>query len=117
MSPLSSIVDFLLPVSMIILGILFIINPPTNINEHYGFRTKRSMQSKETWIFANINLGKLWIILGIFSFIFIAILKSTMNLTDDLISMIGLFVTLFCIFISLAAVELKLKLTFDNKDK
>lgn len=116
MSPLSHIVDFLLPASMIVLGALFVINPPSNINEHYGFRTKRSMQSKEAWIFANTHLGRLWVILGIFSFIFIGILKVTMNLTDDLISMIGLFVTLFCIFISLAIVEVELKLNFDNKD-
>lgn len=117
MNPLSHFVDFLLPVAMIIFGVLFAINPPSDINEHYGFRTKRSMKSKEAWRFANTQLGKIWVILGIISIIFIGIIKSTLNLTDDLISMIGLFGTLFSIFISLGIVEKELKLNFDKKNK
>lgn len=59
------IMDLLLPVIMIVMGRLWQKNPPKEINGLYGYRTARSMKSKESWDFAHRYYGKLWYYMGI----------------------------------------------------
>ncbi|MDE7266178.1 MAG: SdpI family protein [Lachnospiraceae bacterium] len=52
--------NLLIPVLMIILGKVFIKNPPKKINGIYGYRTPRSKKNQDTWNFAHLYCGKLW---------------------------------------------------------
>ena len=59
------IVLSIVPLIMIIFGAIFQKKPPTKINYVYGYRSKWSMKSEETWIFAHKYVGKLWLRIGI----------------------------------------------------
>lgn len=52
--------NLFLPVLMILIGKLFVKNPPNKINNIYGYRTSRSMKNQDTWNFAHLYCGKLW---------------------------------------------------------
>jgi len=52
------------PVLMIVFGWIFQKRPPKQINSLYGYRTKMSMLNMDTWIYAHLYLGKLWMRTG-----------------------------------------------------
>lgn len=49
-----------LPLTMIAFGIHFVRHAPKEINSLYGYRTSRSMKSRETWEFAHHHFGRTW---------------------------------------------------------
>ena len=53
------VMDFLLPLIMVVFGKLFQ-HCPEEINSVFGYRTRRSMASQEAWNFAHHVCGKLW---------------------------------------------------------
>ena len=53
------------PVIMVITGIIFTKHSPKEINDLYGYHTKRSTESPEAWKFANEYLGRLWLAAGL----------------------------------------------------
>ncbi|MDE5596749.1 MAG: SdpI family protein [Lachnospiraceae bacterium] len=55
-----TICNLMIPVLMIVIGKVFIKNPPKTINRIYGYRTSRSMKNQDTWNFAHFYCGKLW---------------------------------------------------------
>lgn len=57
-------VGILFPLAMIFLGRWLFKNAPKDINFLVGYRTKKSMASKEAWDFANTTAGKYWFSLG-----------------------------------------------------
>lgn len=59
------LMDLLIPVLMIGIGKLFQKRPPKRINGVYGYRTKRSMRTQETWDFAHRYFGALWVKIGL----------------------------------------------------
>ena len=59
------IMVLLIPITMIVIGRLFLKNAPKDINYVFGYRTKRSMMNLETWKFAHGYIGKLWFICGL----------------------------------------------------
>ena len=59
------IMALLIPISMIVFGRLFSKNAPKEINSAFGYRTKRSMMSMETWKYAHAYIGQLWFICGL----------------------------------------------------
>ncbi len=58
------VMALLLPVSMIAFGRWFEKGGPRKINGTVGYRTRRSMLSQETWVYAHRFFGRLWWILG-----------------------------------------------------
>lgn len=54
------IINLLLPVLMIAVRFHWKEHYPKEINGIYGYRTKRSMQSKTTWKFAHSYMARLW---------------------------------------------------------
>lgn len=50
----------LIPLTMICFGTRFVRKPPDRINAVYGYRTRRSMKSADTWRFAHGYFGRLW---------------------------------------------------------
>jgi hypothetical protein len=59
----------LIPVVMIIIGVVFIKRPPKKINGIYGYRTKMSRKSQETWDFAHHYFARIFLWTGIFMMI------------------------------------------------
>ncbi len=57
--------NLLIPLTMIGFGILFLRRPPGEINGIFGYRTARSMASKEAWAFAHAYMGRLWLLTGL----------------------------------------------------
>ena len=55
----------LIPGVMLLFGWRFWKKPPQNINSFYGYRTRRSMQNRQTWEFAHQTCGKLWFFCGL----------------------------------------------------
>ena len=54
------ITGLLVPTIMVASGWFMHKHPPKNINFIIGYRTARSMRSKEAWIFAQKKIGLLW---------------------------------------------------------
>ena len=53
------------PLIMIIFGNMFLKNPPKKPNWAFGYRTKFSVKSQETWDFSQNLIGKYWKTLGL----------------------------------------------------
>lgn len=54
------VMALLIPGCMTVLGRSFMRNPPGEINGGYGYRTSRSMASREAWEFAHKYSGRFW---------------------------------------------------------
>lgn len=108
-------VDFFIPVIMMILGGIFILNPPDKVNEHCGYRSDRSVKSTKAWIYANINLGKLWLGFGAITVVILSLLKAFTTFSPQIISLIGILMPVVLMFLSLEIVEEELKINFDKK--
>lgn len=59
--------NLVIPLLMLLIGRVFIKNPPKSVNWVYGYRTTRSMQNQETWDFAHQECGKVWTRIGLIS--------------------------------------------------
>ena len=63
------IMTLLIPATMLFWGYRWQVKPPEKINQHYGYRTRRSMSSKNAWKFAHKHCGKTWVKVGWFTLI------------------------------------------------
>ena len=105
------------PIIMIIFGNMFLKNPPKEPNWAFGFRTKFSMKSQETWDFAQNLNGKYWKTLGLVLLPLSNAILAIMNGCDiDTIGkVVGVIEIVQCLFMlgSAVAVSAKLKKVFD----
>lgn len=106
------------PLTMIISGLNFTYNPPQTINAFFGYRTNRSMNSKEAWDFAHKYFGKIWLIAGIitlmFSLIFMLFLINKDNKTITITSIIIIIVQMIPLIGPIIPTERALKQKFDH---
>lgn len=58
------IITLILCGSMIVFGLWFRISPPKDINGVFGYRTRWSSLSQETWEYAHRFSGGYWLIMG-----------------------------------------------------
>ena len=58
-------ITLLLPTTMTVIGAIYRKTSPHNINMLFGYRTRRSMLSKKTWIFAHAYCGRIWLYSGL----------------------------------------------------
>ena len=63
------ICDLLVPITMFIGGAIMTKHHPKEINSLLGYRTARSMQNMDTWKFAHSYCGKIWLKVGLITFI------------------------------------------------
>lgn len=105
------------PIIMIIFGNMFLKNPPKEPNWAFGFRTKFSVKSQETWDFSQNLIGKYWKALGL---VLLPLSNATLAIMNGCdIDTIGKVVTIIefvqCVFMlgSAFAVSAKLKKVFD----
>lgn len=106
------------PLTMIISGLNFTYNPPQTINAFFGYRTNRSMNSKEAWDFAHKYFGKIWLIAGIITLIVSMIpmlfLINKDNKTITITSIIIIIVQMIPLIGPIIPTERALKQKFDH---
>lgn len=112
---------FLLPVMMIGMGFLWRKNGPKQINSLYGYRTTQSMTSRETWDFAHIYAGKIYLRTGIVFFILTLLICIYFWSADDdtagIVSVIVMTIQLIIFILTIPITESALKKNFDKNGK
>lgn len=112
------LMDLLIPLLMIIYGYVYSQRAPKKINYFSGYRTRRSMQNKETWDFAHRYFGRLSLVFGLVLMPLTIIAALTFRNTD--VETVGIMGTLlmtgqivFFIILIIPA-EIALKKNFDK---
>lgn len=105
------------PLIMIIFGNMFLKNPPKKPNWAFGYRTKFSVKSQETWDFSQNLIGKYWKTLGL---VLLPLSNATLAIMngsniDTIGKVVGVIEIVQCVFMIGAtfAVSAKLKKVFD----
>ena len=115
------LVILLLPLMMAGFGLLLMKNPPKKINSVYGYRTRRSVRSQETWDFAHYYFGKLWLVCGLVSIpVFLIPICLVLGKSEQVISMTGLIVLglqTLLLLVTIILTERALKNNFDDFGK
>ena len=113
-----TICNLMIPVLMIVLGKVFIKNPPKTINRIYGYRTSRSMKNQDAWNYAHLYCGKLWWKIGWVMLPLAAIgMLPVIGKNDDIVGGVSaVVVTAECIalFVTIFFVERALVNKFDK---
>lgn len=111
------IVVSFVPIEMIIFGNMFLKNPPKKPNWAFGYRTKFSVKSQETWDFSQNLIGKYWKTLGL---VLLPISNATLAIIsgcdiDTIGKVVGVIEIVQCVFMigATVAVSSKLKKVFD----
>lgn len=111
------IVVSFVPIEMIIFGNMFLKNPPKKPNWAFGYRTKFSVKSQETWDFSQNLIGKYWKTLGL---VLLPISNATLAIIsgcdiDTIGKVVGVIEIVQCVFMigATVAVSAKLKKVFD----
>lgn len=112
------IMDMLIPLTMFVVGRIFLKKAPKEINTLIGYRTTMSMKNKDTWEFAHKYCGKLWYVCGIIllpvsaavMFFVAGKSESIVGTVGGILCMVQVFLMLFTIY----PTEKALKQTFDK---
>ncbi|HPN90136.1 MAG TPA: SdpI family protein [Bacilli bacterium] len=112
------LMDLLIPLLMIIYGYVYSQRAPKKINYFSGYRTRRSMQNKETWDFAHRYFGRLSLVFGLVLMPLTIIAALTFRNTD--VETVGIMGTLLMtgqivfFIILIIPTEIALKKNFDK---
>lgn len=103
------VVDYIIPILMIVSYPYWKKIANGNINNFSGYRTSLSMKNKENWKIANLLCGKYCFRIGIVLFIFVSIMRYIKIVPEEYNSLIITTVCLFCIISLTVFVNNKLK--------
>ena len=107
---------WLVPVSMLAVGVIFSFFPPKHINDWYGYRTSRSRRDQESWDFAHRYCGHLCLknsfILLLLSLSLVVIFS---HWSDAVLAMLTL-VQIIPFLVVIAKTEKALKATFGDSE-
>ena len=107
---------------ILISGLFMLKYPPKKKNVVFGFRTKRSFLSQDTWIYAQRRSGLYMIVIGIIGLLMIGIALLLQNkilsaLNHDSIIIAITLLPLILIFVSVLVIQHELKRNFDDSGK
>lgn len=111
--------NLIAPVIMLLFGRRFIKNPPKERNGWYGYRTRRSGLSRETWDFAQRYMGEIWYKVG-WTLLLFAVLGQLLTLLAPTMgsmcmwSMAPMTVEIIVMLAAIIPVERALKRNFDE---
>jgi uncharacterized membrane protein len=107
-----------IPIGWLGVAYLFIKKTPNQINDLYGYRTKRSKKSDETWQFAHRYYGKIWLFLSpVLMVLITTVFLLIINESDYVIFISSIIITFILITVtslSIIPVEKALKSHFDS---
>lgn len=108
----------IVPITMVAFGRVFMRSAPNEINSIFGYRTVRSMQNKDTWVFAHRYFGKIWFIGGLVLLPVSAIaMIFTLGQSEHTVSYVGAAICLAQLVLMALAIiptEVALKKNFDT---
>lgn len=113
------LVNFIIPTTFLIFGIIYSKRPPKKINPYSGYRTALSMKNIDTWIFAHRVFGRILLLFGVI-LLLIAIIIGLFALiycgidTIIIITVAQSFFQLIFMFVSCALIETALRKKFDE---
>ena len=109
--------------AFVVAGIVLIKNSDMEINDTFGYRTPRSTKNQETWRFANIYSGKIFIIggsIGLALIVAAALIMKSMGVTKS-VWLVGVILELVIVFtvipINMISTENQLIKRFDDKEE
>ncbi len=113
-----TLMDLIIPVTMIFFGLMFSKRVPKKINRLYGYRTAMSTKNMDTWEFAHKYCGKFWYRIGfvtlplpiIVMLFFIGKDENTISFAGGVICIIETFTLIIAFF----ATEIALHKNFDK---
>lgn len=114
------VIVLLIPVLMLVFGQHFYKNgAPKNINTLFGYRTRRSTVTWDTWAYAHKELGKLWRLMGLIlvpvsAGLFVLTIKSDV----DAVSIFAILVQalqIIAVVVSIILIENRLKKNFNER--
>ena len=83
--------------TLTVVGIVFWMCPPRQINEFYGYRTTRSRKSQEAWDFAQKYSAKMMTVLGLVALIVAAaahLFRNSLCINSDYLMLYDICITL-----------------------
>lgn len=114
-------IGFLISFVMIVVGYIWKYSPPEKINDTYGYRTARSMQSQQSWNAAQQICAKALRVTGIILAAgALACKLLTLRLSvmsDDIFCLIQTGVSIAAMIGTIPYVEVKLKKQFENSEE
>ncbi|MBC1940132.1 hypothetical protein HCJ31_11215 [Listeria welshimeri] len=99
--------DLIFPLLLIILGILYRVNPPQNKESRFSYRTNASLKNEATWQKAHRLLGISWIIIGV-SLLLLSLILAFIPMHAFVRSSILLTISIFAVLLSVIFVEKKI---------
>lgn len=105
--------SLIVPFTMIFIGKVLEKNPPKDINDFYGYRTKRSRKSQKAWDYAQVKCGNTWFKVGIGLGIIAIVLNLSIPIKIEILSVINIIIGVFALILTIPYVENKLKKNFD----
>ena len=113
--------DLLIPGLMLLFGWMFRVSPPGEINDLYGYRTKRSKSSPEAWDYAHQYAGKIWQRWGLCTLVLsIGVMLLLLGKGDTPVSLGGLglmVIQLIPMITVIPITEKELKKRFDSEGR
>lgn len=112
------VMTLLIPATMLVFGYLWKKKPPEKINYGYGYRTKRSMASKEAWNYAHKHCGATWVKLGWFTGVISVLLMIVLpfitleTVVVSIVSLVIVFLQMIPLIAPLITTERALKREF-----
>lgn len=100
--------DLIFPVLLIILGIIYLVNPPKKKESRFSYRTKASLKNDLNWKKAHHLLGFYWLLIGGLLLIFSLIL-AFIPMHAFIRSSILLTTSIFAVLLSVIIIEKKLQ--------
>ena len=109
----------IIPITCIIAGYILKTKPPKEINNVYGYRSRRSKASQEAWDFANVYSGKNIFIVGIVMLfagpaVYLLLTKMAGAGMMPSMMMVMFLEIIVMIVVALVPTEMKLKEKFGN---
>ncbi len=105
-------VSLLIPLIITAMGLVMRFRPPKNINMLYGYRTARSMASREAWAAAHDIAGRIWLVIGPALTAVTVAANLALPLEPEVLLMILMALGLACVIAPIPYVETRLKEKF-----
>ena len=110
-------ISMILPILIILVGAIFRRHYPKTPNSAVGYRTWRSMQSQETWDYANRRFGQVVFPLGFAAAGVCALFNLCLPLGIGILILIDLISEAIFLIFPIFKVEAELKRWFDERGK
>ncbi|WP_040195492.1 SdpI family protein [Candidatus Soleaferrea massiliensis] len=100
---------YLLPLVMILLGFLLKLFPPKYDNAIFGFRSERSLSSKEMWRYAQQSFAKKSLLAGAIILVALMFVNMLWPLHQPILNITAVTVSVIALVVIYVWVELELK--------